>query len=171
MKNLSQVSNTKDVATKEYVDTQLGNGGETLPVGSEIDFDGTAQDIPVGWEEVEDTREIYTQTERRIGTWVDGKPIYRKVVEITSLPNQTAHGYAHNIENLNIVTNTHGIERYTYNNYLVQNPLININPGAGQGYNSCGYDITPTDIEIFSQNADRSSHSATIVIEYTKTTD
>jgi len=28
-------------------------GGETLPVGSEIDYTGTAQDIPDGWEEVE----------------------------------------------------------------------------------------------------------------------
>ena len=29
-----------------------GLPGESLPVGSEIDFDGTAQDIPVGWEQV-----------------------------------------------------------------------------------------------------------------------
>ena len=32
-----------------------GGGGETLPVGTELDFDGTSQDIPTGWEEVQET--------------------------------------------------------------------------------------------------------------------
>lgn len=30
-----------------------GGAGETLPVGSEIDFDGESTDIPTGWEQVE----------------------------------------------------------------------------------------------------------------------
>ena len=32
-----------------------GGGGETLPVGTELDFDGTSQDIPTGWEQIETT--------------------------------------------------------------------------------------------------------------------
>lgn len=35
-----------------------GSGGETLPVGSEIDFDGTTSDIPTGWEQVDDKAKI-----------------------------------------------------------------------------------------------------------------
>lgn len=30
-----------------------GGAGETLPVGTEVDFDGQASDIPVGWEQVD----------------------------------------------------------------------------------------------------------------------
>lgn len=35
-----------------------GGAGETLPVGSEIDFDGQASDIPVGWEQVSEKAQI-----------------------------------------------------------------------------------------------------------------
>lgn len=50
---------------------------DSLPVGAEIDFTGSASDIPVGWEQVDD----YSTTEVNTGkTWIDGKPIYRKVI-------------------------------------------------------------------------------------------
>lgn len=35
-----------------------GGAGETLPVGSEIDFDGQASEIPTGWEQIADTSKI-----------------------------------------------------------------------------------------------------------------
>lgn len=31
--------------------------------------------------------DIYSLEERKVGTWIDGKPIYRKVVELGFLPN------------------------------------------------------------------------------------
>lgn len=34
----------------EFTDETFGGGGESLPVGTEVDFDGDAQDIPTGWE-------------------------------------------------------------------------------------------------------------------------
>lgn len=41
-----------------------GGGGETLPVGTELDFDGVSQDIPTGWEEIDNsTTIIYKRTE------------------------------------------------------------------------------------------------------------
>ena len=51
--------------------------GDTLPVGTEVDFNGNT--IPAGWEEV-DNPNNYSETETKIGTWIDGKPLYRKVV-------------------------------------------------------------------------------------------
>ena len=49
---------------------------DSLPVGSEIDFTGSASAIPVGWEQVE----TYSTNEVNTGkTWIDSKPIYRKV--------------------------------------------------------------------------------------------
>jgi len=35
--------------------------------------------------------DIYTTTERRIGTWIDGKPLYSKVINFGALPNKTVN--------------------------------------------------------------------------------
>lgn len=50
--------------------------GDTLPIGTEVDYDG--QTVPAGWQEVDDPN-VYSTAEKRIGTWIDGKPLYRKV--------------------------------------------------------------------------------------------
>lgn len=55
-----------------------GAGGEVLPVGAEIDFDGTSTDIPTGWEETTDPESYSTDEVKTNKTWIDGKPIYRK---------------------------------------------------------------------------------------------
>lgn len=47
---------------------------DSMPVGTEVDFDGQASDIPVGWEQVDDTP-IYSTTETVCGTWIDRKTI------------------------------------------------------------------------------------------------
>lgn len=52
--------------------------GDTLPIGTEVDYDG--QTAPAGWQEIDDPN-VYSTTEKRIGTWIDGKPLYRKVVQ------------------------------------------------------------------------------------------
>ena len=39
-----------------------GGGGEVLPVGSEIDYDGQASDIPTGWEQIDDPYQYIVAT-------------------------------------------------------------------------------------------------------------
>ena len=54
---------------------------DSLPVGTELDFNGSVSDIPIGWEQVE----TYSTDEVKTGdTWIDGKPIYRKVFTLTT---------------------------------------------------------------------------------------
>ena len=52
--------------------TQSADGGETLPVGSEIDFSGNVSDIPAGWEQVSGVNytayELYSDTTGSTGT-------------------------------------------------------------------------------------------------------
>lgn len=48
----SQTAYAYDGTTLVSVGGGAGGGGETLPIGSEIDFDGSVSDIPDGWEEV-----------------------------------------------------------------------------------------------------------------------
>ena len=43
---------------------------DTLPVGTEVDYDG--QDIPEGWEEVDDPNE-YSTSEKVVGKWTNRK--------------------------------------------------------------------------------------------------
>lgn len=54
--------------------------GDTLPVGTIVEFDGTT--IPAGYEAVEEEKDIYSLEEVKTNkVWIDGKPIYRKVIE------------------------------------------------------------------------------------------
>ena len=71
-------------------------GGDTIPVGSEFDYDGT--EVPDGFEEVTDTK-IYSTDEQRVGTWIDGKPLYRKSFIVKGI---TAVSYTHNLADLNM---------------------------------------------------------------------
>lgn len=77
---------------------------DTLPVGTEVDYDG--QDIPEGWEEVDDPNE-YSTTETVVGTWL-GKPLYRKVVEYA---NTTTIGNDSSTTNININHNISNLEK------------------------------------------------------------
>lgn len=47
--------------------------GMSIPIDAIVDYDG--DEVPEGYEEVPD----YSTTEQRIGTWINGKPIYRRV--------------------------------------------------------------------------------------------
>lgn len=52
---------------------------DSIPAGSVIEFDGDV--VPEGYEKVEDKGEVYSTEEQRIGTWIDGKPLYRIIKE------------------------------------------------------------------------------------------
>ena len=48
----------------------------------------------------------YSKEETKIGTWIDGKPIYRKVISIGSLPSKGTVKINHNISNIKNVINS-----------------------------------------------------------------
>lgn len=45
----------------------------------------------------------YSETETIIGKWIDGKPLYQKVLRITSVVNSDNTDFAHNIENVDLI--------------------------------------------------------------------
>ena len=133
---------------------------DSLPVGSQIEFSGT--DIPAGWEEVND----YSTTEVNTGKkWIDGKDIYRKVVEIETLPNATAGNYAHGISNIDDIVDIKG--RYRISGQSQWYPIIYLNSGANFN-NSVGISIDGTNISIYAGASDRRTWTAKIILEYTK---
>lgn len=80
-----------------------GAGGEVLPVGAEIDFEGT--DIPTGWEETTDPESYSTDEVKTNKTWIDGKPIYRKVINFGARTySNGTNTINHNISNFDTIT-------------------------------------------------------------------
>lgn len=142
-----------------------GAGGEALPVGTEVDFDGSVSDIPIGWEQVE----TYSTYEVKTGdTWIDGKPIYRKVVYISSFPNTALANYPHNISNIDNVVTLKAVAKSSANT-IYPLPFMGTSLMFGTGL-YVNFRINMTDIQIETAS-DLSSHTAYVVIEYTKTTD
>lgn len=108
---------------------------------------------------------IYSLDEHRIGTWVDGKPLYRKCFKGVITPGRNV---SHGINNLESVVSLYGTfaDPATGNAYPVPNARP-MHPGVrdiGLWFNT-----TVIGFEIGSDFKDDNSYS--LVIEYTKTTD
>ena len=59
-------------------------GGDVLPVGAIFDYDG--DEVPEGYEEVNDSYDIYSTDEVKTNKiWIDGKPIYRKAYTFNTI--------------------------------------------------------------------------------------
>lgn len=106
----------------------------------------------------------YSTTEQDTGCkWIDGKKIYKKTINIGSLPNATNKNVAHGISSLGIILDMRGIARYTSGISL---PL----PFVAISQASISLNATSTDIVITTAD-DRTAASGYVTLLYTKTTD
>ena len=106
-----------------------------------------------------DNIEKYSTSETQIGTWIDGKPLYRKVINFGAMPNNTTSYKAHGISNIGLC-----FIKGTTNDYY-QIPFRNIS-------NNNSITTWHNSKNVFIQtNFDGSEVNATLVMEYTKTTD
>lgn len=101
------------------------------------------------------------------GTWINGKPIYRKVVYIGSLLANTASFFSHNISNIDRVVNSSmtwfdTVDNCWWSNRRWDSATIRI-----------AYNVDPTQIWIEAKGVNWSTRTnqAYVTIEYTKTTD
>ena len=108
----------------------------------------------------------YSTEEKVIGKWIDGKPLYRKVISCGALPNSTLKLVNHNISNIDN-SRIYGFAVRTSDKREFPLPFsssININENIQ-------LDLTSTQIQIRT-GVDRSSFNTSyIIVEYTKTTD
>ena len=105
-----------------------------------------------------DEKNTYSTSEKVVGTWIDGKPIYRKIVDIGSLTNGTQKVVNHNIN--------------------IETPIrcsgICYNPSASMIFTLPMETITIwLDVNqiVAYPKTDRTNTTAKAIIEYTKTTD
>lgn len=103
----------------------------------------------------------YSTEEQVIGKWINGKPLYRKVIDCGSLPNNGTKTVMHNISNLEEVTDIKGTALSTL--YGTRIPFNFV------GYNQ-QIQVSTYAIQI-DNKADASSFYAYVTLEYTKTTD
>ena len=108
----------------------------------------------------------YATSEVNTGnTWIDGKPIYRKVIEFGALPNAAGRSVNTGLSNVNEIVNVYALGKASNGTYLV---IPYISTGATT-YN-IQMNVTANDITI-TTGVDRSTVTAKVILEYTKTTD
>lgn len=113
-----------------------------------------------------DVLKTYSSAETKVGIWIDNKPIYRKVISLGLLPNNTTKRVASGISNLEYVTQLYGTA--LAGTYFITLP--DSYPNQTQYGIRLSYDLSTNEIVILSAS-DRSTYSGYAIIEYTKTTD
>jgi len=105
----------------------------------------------------------YSTTEQNTGRlWIDGKTIYRKEINLGSLPNAIPGSVAHGIANLNTVVSLTGFA--TNGTVFLPLPLARYNNFASQ----IGLYADKTNIVVEPGN-DRTAFTGYVIMEYTKT--
>lgn len=133
-------------------------------VGNPANLNTTSKNVVGAINEVYNNN-IFSTTETIIGKWINGKSIYRKVIDFGALPNNTRKQVYHNISNIDIFTNIYGVASTANNVYSYPLPVIyrssesnyNIEVLASKKY----VEMATTE--------DRSAITAYVVLEYTKT--
>ena len=160
-------SKTSGVTTVTIVDaegtkTATINDGETyeVPTGSVVGFDGAT--IPGGYEEV-DNPFTYSTTETKIGTWIDGKPLYRKVIDFGYLPDTDTKKISTGLTNVKY----HSMMCITNDS---ESSLALTVPDTF-GTAPMRLFIDSEGLLSINTQSDRTSFYAYVILEYTKTTD
>ena len=108
---------------------------------------------------------IYSEDEMVIGKWIDGKPIYRKVIVTTNALNTTTVTINHNIENFEHIVNCYGYAPFGTSQYLFgaveENKYINI----------ASVDASTFKIMVAESWLNSFIEGCVTILEYTKTTD
>lgn len=113
--------------------------------------------------------ETYSTTEQRIGTWIDGKPLYRKVLTSSTY----ASDYSITINNIKDIVKVIGIVRRTdYSNMLEVIPARLDNAGMSVFFGNLTTSTTSLNIGItWGTNWSTAFGNIILIAEYTKTTD
>lgn len=108
---------------------------------------------------------VYSQNETDTGKiWIDGKKIYRKVVDCGALPNNSLKNIPINIINLNEIIKLSIITTNSTEKVTIQLPFNNIGGNFIEAYRR-------GDAISLITNANLSSYEKTFaILEYTKTT-
>lgn len=109
----------------------------------------------------ETEKEIYSAVEQKIGTWIDGKPLYRKVIDCGKLLNAALKTIPHNIANIENIVTIKGF--FTTGETFLPMPYVQETAMA----NMVRLYANKESIFIGTGN-DRTAYNAYVTLEYTK---
>lgn len=118
-----------------------------------------------GWRPV--NIELYSTNETHTGKyWIDGKPIYRKVINFGTLPNKTFKQVGHNIANLSEFTEVRAIANNGNGTFL---PIPYV-PTATNNEDKIALWVNSVNVRITSNEYDFTAYpNCYVILEYTKT--
>lgn len=85
---------------KDYFDSLYE---KTFTPGANLSFNGTTLNASYPVMGVVSKSDLFDTTEKVVGKWTDGRPIYQKTVNFGALPNTTNKSVAHSISNLGTI--------------------------------------------------------------------
>lgn len=100
------------------------------------------------------------------GTWTDGKPIWRKFLDLGTLPNAALETTAHGITGLDTMID---ITSHVKTSGTFSTGLNFVQTGGVDAVDGIGVQRNGDNIEIQAGNQDRSSLSGFAILTYTKT--
>ncbi len=177
------VSPTEDVYLRLKVDANSTTGGSALTTRTTIteyaskdislanfSINGKKFDVNnnVDLEGLSTLSNYNTEEELTEQRWIDGRPIYRKVINFGSLPNNTAKTINHNISNMNDYWMDMENSFVAYQNSDSRFPIT---LGSPLMVSASWYPTLTLTTLSFTTGSDRTLFSAYVVIKYTKTSD
>lgn len=108
---------------------------------------------------------VYSEEEREIGVWIDGKPLYQKTVDCGYLPNTTEKTVSHSIQNIDKIIKVDSIQIWSNNLYA----SANYNDINNSSYETMVL-VDLTNVRLATK-ANSSEKYCYVTIQYTKTTD
>lgn len=161
----------KEITSADYAQlTSAEQNNGTIYV--KTDEETTADDIPysagVSVADKIDELTTYSTNERVVGEWIDGKPVYEKIIDVP-MPStaNTMENTPHNIANIDTLVSYFAFDVYP-NGTIVPMPTYLWTTG---GQSASFYaSLDKTNINILC-GADRTGHIGRFFIRYTKTTD
>lgn len=114
--------------------------------------------------------EIYSLNEKVVGEWIDGRPIYRKVINFGNLPNNTTKAVNPGItigSSECQVVNIYGFATYASNSTVMPLPFAS----TSGSFAEVSLNIDVNGYISIGTGTDRTGASAYVILEYIKATD
>lgn len=142
--------------TKTETNTLLNAKQDKLTAGTGIEI--TGENI------INNIQGNYSTEEVKIGKWIDGKPLYRKIINTLTLPSDSTREYDISSFNIETIVDLHGVTTYGNGQYL--RPL----PFSADSPNEIRLDVHNKKIRLITYSS-WPPYLTIIFLEYTKTTD
>lgn len=166
-------SSNANITTKDITEIQLEQGSKATTYEAYIEQKIYVRNSNGVYEEfAKKSEEVYSTEEQVIGTWIDGKPLYRKVVEMGNMTKDNYKMKAHNIQNMKYARIV-DVSMQRGNQSSGNFQLFSVgNVGGKYNDTQVGFDtyIDSNCVYVYC-NGDRTLFVGTAIIEYTKTTD